>query len=246
MAAYSFLRGMLDVVRGLVRIALAPVRVVAAPFGCLITSLLSTVFILGIAFLLFYLIALQHSGPHIQNGLVTVRGSNGVARTHSLTEDAANLFDVKVELGERQSADASVLVILDEGDLNAKLWSLLQARHRQDPGYPVDSIVVVLTPDTATFHLNGDALGRTVGVRVRVRFEVTGDRHLDLAVDQVKLGGLPSVPFSKQLADLVFRTSALDDEFESALPENVRDVRIEEGQLVVEVGAPVTTALDSP
>ena len=70
-------------------------------------------------------------------------------------------------------------------------------------------------------------------MEVRVKFEIDADRRIDLAVDRVKLGALPGIPFSKQLADLVFESTALDDEFERALPEGVRDVSIEEGRIVI-------------
>ena len=115
----------------------------------------------------------------------------------------------------------------------SKLTALLTTEREADAGFPVNSLIMVLKPDQATFFINGHSIGRTVGVEVRVKFEVDSDRRIDLAVGRVKLGALPGIPFSKQLADLVFESTALDDKFEQALPEGVRDVSIEEGRIVI-------------
>ena len=125
--------------------------------------------------------------------------------------------------------------ILDEREVNSKLLLLLEQEKTDDPGFPIDSLILVFTPDHATFFINGDAIGRTVGVEVRLAFDIDDDRRIDIKVDRVKLGALPSIPFSRQLADLVLDSTPLADEFEQALPENVQDIRIEEGQIVIEV-----------
>ncbi len=231
----SLVGGLLTVFRGVFQIATVPLRIVAAPFGCLITSIFSVVVFLGILFAIFYLVGLQRAGPSLENDTVTVRGSNGVERTLVLSDEAASLFDVKVQLGQSETGQTVVLVILDEREVNSKLRFLLAQAQRNDPGFPIDSLILVFTPDRATFFINGDAIGRTVGLEVRVVFEIDDQRRVDLKVDRVKLGALPSIPFSRQLADLVLESTPLEDEFEQALPQNVRDIRIEEGRIVIEV-----------
>ena len=229
---------MLGVVFALLRaafkVATVPVRMVAAPFGCLITSILSFAMFFGLLFLIFYLVGLQQAGPKLENEIVTIKGSNGVERTLLLSTTGADLFDLKVRRAENDSGNVLVQVILDERDVNSKLLQLLEEEKANDPGFPIDSLVLVFTPDRATFFINGDAIGRTVGVEVRLTFDID-DGRIDIKVDRVKLGALPSIPFSRQLADLVLDVTPLADEFEQALPASVEDIRIEEGQIVIEV-----------
>jgi len=220
--------------RGVLRVATVPVRMIAAPFGCLITSILSFLMFFGLLFLIFYLVGLQQAGPKLENDIITIKGSNGVERTLILSTTAADLFDFKVRRAETDTGSLLVQVILDERDVNAKLLLLLEQAKVDDPGFPIDSLILVFTPDRATFFINGDAIGRTVGVEVRLAFDID-DRRIDITIDRVKLGALPSIPFSRQMADLVLDATPLADEFEQALPEGVEDLRIEEGQIVIEV-----------
>lgn len=227
--------GVFTVARGLLQIVTFPVRMLAAPFGCVISLLFSGLLLLGILFAIFFFVGLRQPGPVVENAFVTVEGSGGVFRSYSVSDEAASLFDVKVAIRSNGEDQPVAEVVLGEREINSKLWALLRAERELDPGFPVDSIVVVLTPGRATFFVAGDALGRAVGIEVRARFTIDDDGHLDLDVDRVRLGSLPSIPFSKQLADLVLKSTPLDDQFEQALPDNVLAVRIEEARLVIEI-----------
>ena len=229
----DILGGLTQILQGLLQIVTVPLRIVAGPFGCLFSGLFSFLILIGGLFLVFYLVGLQHVGPRIEGNQLTVSGSDGIQRTHQLSPDSAAFFDVQVSQAEGRGSSGSLELIIDEREINSKVTALLTAQREADAGFPVDSIIVVLKPHEATFFINGRSLGRTVGVEVRVMFEITMDRRIDLAVDRVKLGALPGIPFSKQLADLVFESTALDDEFEQALPTGVRDISIEEGRLVI-------------
>ncbi len=227
--------GVFTVARGLLQIVTFPVRMLAAPFGCVISMLFSGLLLLGILFAIFYFVGLRQPGPTIENDFVTVEGSGGVFRSYFVSDEAATLFDVKVAISSNTEGQAVAEVVLEEREINSKLWALLRAERELDPGFPVESIVVVLTPGRATFFVAGDAIGRDVGIEVRARFTIDDDGHLDLDVGRVRLGSLPSIPFSKQLADLVLESTPLDDQFEQALPDNVLAVRIEEARLVIEI-----------
>ena len=229
----DILDGLTQILKGLLQIVTAPLRIVAGPFGCLFSGVFSFVFLIGGLFLIFYLVGLQHIGPRIDGNLLIVTGSDGVQRTHELTPDSALFFDIQVSQAEGRGSSESLELVIDEREINSKLTALLTAEREADAGFRVNSLTMVLKPDQATFFINGHSIGRTVGVEVRVKFEIDADRRIDLAVDRVKLGALPGLPFSKQLADLVFDSTALDDKFEQALPEGVRDVSIEEGRIVI-------------
>lgn len=229
----DILDGLTQILKGLLQIVTAPLRIVAGPFGCLFSGLFSFLFLVGGLFLVFYLVGLQHVGPRIDGNILVVNGSDGVQRRHELTPDSAAFFDIQVTAAEGRGTSESLELVIDEREINSKLTALLTAEREADAGFPVNSLILVLKPDQATFFINGRSIGRTVGVEVRVKFEIDSDRRIDLAVDRVKLGGLPGIPFSKQLADLVFESTALDDEFERALPAGVRDVSIEEGRIVI-------------
>ena len=229
----DILDGLMQILKGLLQIVTAPLRIVAGPFGCLFSGLFSFLFLVGGLFLVFYLVGLQHVGPRIDGNILVISGSDGVQRTHELAPDSAAFFDIQVTQAEGRGTSESLELVIDEREINSKLTALLTAEREADAGFPVNSLIMVLKPDHATFFINGRSIGRTVGVEVRVKFEIDSDRRIDLAVDRVKLGALPGIPFSKQLADLVFESTALDEEFEQALPEGVRDVSIEEGRIVI-------------
>lgn len=227
--------GLGQIVRGLLRIALSPSRIVTGPLGCLISALLGPLLLFAILFAVVYFAGFRHVGPRLDGDRFTVRGSHGVERTVDLSPAAANLFDLKVTRAERSTSDGLVTVVFSEAEINAKLRALLDLERAADDDFPIDSVIVVFTPDRATFFINGGALGRTVGVEARVRLTIGADGRLDLEVERITLGSLPSLPFSRQIANLVLDALPLDDELEQALPGGAVDVRIEEGQLTIEV-----------
>ena len=229
----DILDGLTQILKGLLQIVTAPLRIMAGPFGCLFSGIFSFLFLVGGLFLIFYLVGLQHVGPRIDGNLLIVTGSDGVQRTHELTPDSALFFDIQVSQAEGRGSSESLELVIDEREINSKLTALLTAEREADASFPVNSLIMVLKPYQAMFFINGRSIGRTAGIEVRVKFEIDTDRRIVLAVDQVKLGALPGIPFSKQLADLVFESTALDDKFERALPEGVRDVSIEEGRIVI-------------
>ena len=60
--------GLSQIVQGLLQIVTAPLRIVAGPFGCLFSGVFSFLMLIGILFLVFYLVGLQHVGPQIEGG----------------------------------------------------------------------------------------------------------------------------------------------------------------------------------
>lgn len=229
----AILSGATQILKGLLQVITAPLRIVAGPFGCLFSSIFSLLFLVGGIFLLFYLVGLQHVGPRIDGNLLIVNGSDGDRRTHELTRESAVFFDIQVAQAVERSSSESLELKIDEREINSKLTALLTTEREADAGFLINSLIMVLKPDQATLFINGRSIGRTVGIEVHVEFEIDANRRIDLAVDRVKLGGLPRIPFSKQLADLVFESIALDDELEESLPEGVRDVSIQEGRIVI-------------
>ena len=215
----------------------APVRLIAnmSGCGCLVSLLTGSAGVLLAIVLLAYFVGLQQVGPRIENGSAIITGSDGEQRLISFSESGAISFDLKVSQAETTTGSTVVEISINESELNSKLQELLLAEFAVDPDFPVTQTLVVLTAGRATLYVNGHELGRDTGAEVRVALRLSEERRIELAVERVKLGGLPSMPFSRQLGDTLLDTLPLADELEEALPAAVQDVRIEEGRLVIEV-----------
>ncbi len=218
------------------RLIPAPLRLLLPPgCGCVLSLLTAALLFLGLPVLVFYTLGLRPVGPRLDGDTLRIRASDGSERVLRLAPSAAEAFDLKADGVADQNGHAVARVVLTETEINSKLREIVAQERRDDPGSPLRSVVVVLHPERATAYLNAHLLGREAGISVRVRFRITADRRLDLHAEQVKLGGLPPVPFGGTIGNWLIGATPVAESLEEELPEEVRDVRVEEGQLVLEV-----------
>ena len=205
--------------------------------SCALVLALPLAFVLGLV--AAYFLGFSEVGPTVEAGRYSVRTAEGTIRTETIGTQPAERFDVKVSKVEAVPGATNLVfdVIFSEAEVNSKVLELLEDLRRERPNLGVHSTLMVLHPGEATAFVNGDLWGRDAGVEVQVEFVIDTMGQIDIDVQSVRIGDLPSIPFGGAIANALVDSSGLESRLEEQFPTRLTAVRIEEGRLVVEVTA---------
>jgi uncharacterized protein YpmS len=148
--------------------------------------------------------------------------------------EAAKAFDEKIaQVGQAHQQGTPKEIRITESELNSKLQQSFEAAAAA-PGAPaaLKTATVHLEADkfvgTFTVNVGGKDLYVTLGGKVSVN-----NHALQFTPTEVKMGSLP-VPLSAVESTLRERLNAPEFRDRMTLPDSIKDVRIENGELVVQ------------
>lgn len=204
--------------------------------GCLVLGLLLGALALGCV------LATRPVGPRYSNGVYTYDAA-GRERTVTISAEAARRFDAKVsgELSQAERLEAVLRgVPITEEELNSRLAEELATRGLAERGARVDRLFIRLSSGGARGYVYTTVAGLRYVLHSDLDFRVENNR-LTVAMSDVQAGRLPIDIVAPAILQAMSDRTGIEQTIALVIPEQVRDVRVEEGRLRIVLNLPPGT-----